>query len=180
MAVERSLQLGSGRIYVKKVTDETKIPSLKALCIEANQIGFIKGGATIEYTIDTKEIYDDLRMVNEKFITGEHAKLTSGLLTWNKSVIEALINNETTDFDGSILVGANGLSKMDKMIVIFEAIPNTGNVVRRFGMIGVSDSGLKMQYNPEDATVVDISFAAVADEDGHYIRIEEEDNEEEP
>lgn len=174
MAVTRDLQLGSGKLYVKKVTDETKIPALKALCIEDNQIGWIKGGATIEYTIDTKEIYDDLRMVNETFITGEHGKLTTGLLTWNKAVIEALLNNETTDSDGSILVGANGLSKMDKMIVIFEAIPTSGNVVRRFGMIGVSEAGLKLQYQPEDATVVDVEFASIADEDGHYIRIEEE------
>lgn len=174
MAVTRDLQLGSGKLYVKKVTDETKIPSLKALCVEANQIGWIKGGATIEYSIDTKEIYDDLRMVNETFIVGEHSKLTSGLLTWNKAVIEALINNETVESDGTILVGAQGLTKMDKLIVIFESVPNSGNVVRRFGMIGVSESGLKLQYQPEDATVVDVEFAGTADEDGRFIRIEEE------
>lgn len=172
--VTRDLQLGSGKLYVKKVTSETEIPSLKALCIEDNQIGWIKGGATIEYTIDTKEIYDDLRMVNETFITGEHSKLTTGLLTWNKEVIEALINNETVSEDGTILVGAQGMTKMDKLIVIFEAIPTSGNIIRRFGMIGVSEAGLNLQYQPEDATVVDVEFAGVADANGRYLRIEEE------
>lgn len=175
MAVNKSIQLGSGRLYLIKRTDAHKtIPALKALCVDENNVALIKGGCQIEYNIDTKEIYDDLRVVTHQFIVGEHAKLTTGVITFDARVLEALLNNETTEEDGSILVGSQGLSTMDEYVVIFESVPNTDNVIRRFGFIGVSTAGLKMDYAAEDATVIDVTFDAIADEDGRYLRIEEE------
>lgn len=174
MAATKDLQLGSGKLYVKKVTDETTIPSLKALCIEDNQIGWIKGGATVSYAPTTYDIKDDMGAVNEHFIIGEDVSIKSGLLTWNKDVITALINNETVSEDGAVLIGAQGFTRMDKYIVIFEATPTNDGIQRRFGMIATSDKGLELSYAPERETVIDVEWKATSDADGHLLRIEEE------
>lgn len=171
----RDLQLGSGMLYLKKVTDEKTIPSLADICVEDNLCGHIKGGCVIETTLEVKDIYCDLHHVEEHFITNQSATMRSGLLCWNRDVIRALVNNETETSDGALVIGAEGgMTRMNKYIIAFEAVPSNEGIVRRFGFIGVSANGLTLAYNPEDPTTIDVEFRAVADEDGRILRIEED------
>lgn len=184
MAVAQNLTLGSGKLYVKALTDETTLGSLTTYCTDANHVGWIKGGATITYTPSTYDVKDDMGAIYEHFITSESVKFSAGLLTWNKDVIQTLVNNETvtttpaTQSVGAITnieIGANGFTTMDKYIVVFEAKADSKGCIRRFGLIGTSDAGLNLSYKPESETSINLNFTACAYGTEHkLLRIEEQ------
>lgn len=176
MAVATDLQLGSGKLYLLKVTNETAIPAASTICVDANLVGYIKGGATITYTPKTYDVKDDIGMVNEHFITSEEVTFKSGLLTWDMDTLKKLINNEsaiTAQGITGIEIGAAGFTRMDKYVVYFQAVASNNGKVRSFGFIGTCDAGLNLQYMPEKETTVDANFKACADSAGHLLRIEE-------
>ena len=47
---KKSIVLGSGDLYITEFTDGTELPSNEEVEKEDNRLGYIKGGATIEYT----------------------------------------------------------------------------------------------------------------------------------
>ena len=44
----KNITLGSGHFYLVPFTDE--MPTVETICVEENRLGFIKGGAALEYT----------------------------------------------------------------------------------------------------------------------------------
>lgn len=186
MSVATDLQLGSGKLYISVCSSTASISTAAVNAVEGNLVGYIKGGATIEYTPTVYDVKDDLGYVNQHFITGESVIIKCGLLTWNKDVIQKLVNNETASTESNlttILVGAKGMTKMDKYNVTFQAVPSNGEPAstggtpvshtRSFTIIGVSAKGLNLAYQPDKETVVDVEFRAIAADDGHLLRIED-------
>ena len=45
-----TVTLGSGKIYLQTFSES--MPTVDALCMESNLLGYIKGGASLEYTQD--------------------------------------------------------------------------------------------------------------------------------
>ena len=184
MSAPTNLTLGSGKLYVKALANETDIGALSTYCTDGNQLGWIQGGCSINYTPSTYDVKDDLGAVSEHFITSETVTMSSGILTWNLDVLEKLINNETTgtipatSTTGSIdyvEIGGSGLTTMDKYIVVFEAEPDTAGKIRRFGLVGTCDSGLALAYQPSSETAVNVQFNAIAFGTNHkLLRIEEQ------
>lgn len=83
--------LGSGVLYVAPYDATNGIPEDAVLEVEANQIGLIKGGASVEYKPTEYEIYDDAYQVHQRFITSEEVSFKSGVLTWNVETLKNLI-----------------------------------------------------------------------------------------
>jgi hypothetical protein len=77
----KPITLGSGKIYIMPYTDT--VPAHTDICKPANLLGYIKGGASLEYTEETYEEKDDLGIVSKIITTSEEAILKCGLLTWN-------------------------------------------------------------------------------------------------
>lgn len=180
MALTTDLQLGSGELYMVAHTAPQSgtdtIPAASTVCVAANQVGYIKGGATITYTPNVYDVKSDMNEINEHFIASEDVSMKTGLLTWNIDVIKTLVNNETAISEqgaSGILIGGKGFTKMDKYDIYFKATTSNGGKDRYFGFIGVSVKGLNLVYQPDKETVVDVEFKACADANGKLLRIEE-------
>ena len=89
-----TITLGSGKIYLKLFSDT--MPTVETLCVEENLLGYIKGGASLEYTQETYEEKDDLGFVSKIITTTEEAILKCGLLTWNGNTLQNLIDRCTS------------------------------------------------------------------------------------
>ena len=74
-----TITLGSGKIYLQAFSET--MPTVDTLCKEENLLGYIKGGAALEYTEETYEEKDDLGYVSKIITTSEEAILRCGLLT---------------------------------------------------------------------------------------------------
>ena len=85
-----NITLGSGKIYLQAFADA--MPTVDTLCTPENLLGYIKGGASLEYTEETYEEKDDLGYVSKVITTSEEAILKCGLLTWNGETLQKLID----------------------------------------------------------------------------------------
>ena len=87
---KENITLGSGKLYVLAYTDS--MPTVDAICTEANLLGYIQGGASLEYKEETHEEKDDLGLVSKIVTTKEEALLKCGLITWNGETLQKLVD----------------------------------------------------------------------------------------
>ena len=74
---KKTITLGSGKIYL--ATFSETMPDVETLCVEDNLLGYIKGGASLEYTEETYEEKDDLGYVSKVITTSEEVPQEIGL-----------------------------------------------------------------------------------------------------
>ena len=92
--------LGSGKLYCTTITPSSgiySIPTDNTIETTSNLLGYIKGGATLEYTPTYYTVKDDLGVVSKKFLTEEEVVFKSGILTWNGNVLDKLASTATVD-----------------------------------------------------------------------------------
>ena len=93
------ITLGSGKIYLQAFA--TEMPAVDTLCKDENLLGYIKGGAALEYTEETYEEKDDLGFVSKVITTSEEAILKCGLVTWNGDTLKKLVDRcQSTEASG--------------------------------------------------------------------------------
>ena len=98
MAKERMI-LGSGSIYAVDYTGT--VPELDTICVEANRLFYVSGGATLEYTPTFYTGSDDLGVVKKSVMTEEEAVLKSGAATVNAATLNKLCDTgRVTESDG--------------------------------------------------------------------------------
>lgn len=173
-----NLQLGSGELFVVAVPTGT-LSALSTYCTDGNRLGWIQGGATIEYKPTTYDVKDDMGAVYEHFITDEEVTMKSGILTWNMDVLQKLVNNETytpasTGVPAKLVIGKKGFNAMEKWLIVFKATIDTAGTTRWFGIVGTSDNGLTLAYQPDKETVIDATFKACRQSAGELLIIEEQ------
>ena len=88
-----TITLGSGKLYVTEYAGDT-LPDNATVEVEENLLGYIKGGAELEYTPETYTAKDDLGLVTKEVLTSEEAILKTGIMTWNAETLVTL--NQTT------------------------------------------------------------------------------------
>lgn len=167
--------LGSGKLYVAQVPEGEF--TLSSIAVTANEIGYIQGGASLEYKPTTYEIKDDLCRVYKRFITSEEATLKSGILTWNVEALNKIISNgtyTTTTTINTLKLGGNGAREMTKYAVVFVHTKSDGKAIR-IGMIATNDAGLSLSFAADKETVVDAEFKATGCDDNGTLVIIEED-----
>lgn len=178
--MSNEIVLGSGKLYLASYTAGAAISALSTYCTSGNQVGLIKGGASVEYKPSTYEVKDDLFVVNKRFIVSETASLKSGIITWDIETLNKIISNANYTSSGTgasevkqLKLGGNGAREMDKFIVVFEHKLTSGKVLR-VGLVGTSDDGLSLAFQPDKETQVDATFNACSnDSDGCLLIIEE-------
>lgn len=176
MAATKQVILGSGKLYIKAFNDGDTF-TLSSVAVDDNLIGYIKGGASLEYTPTVYEVVDDLNVVHQKFLTKEAAVLRSGIMTWNVKTLKEIMGNgelaETTGLN-TLKLGGNGARIMQKYAVVF-VHERTATEAIRVGIVGTKDTALTLTFNPEAETVIDAEFTAVGhDSDGTLVIIEED------
>ena len=177
MADTKKIVLGSGKLYVTTATavgGVYTIPDDATLETDTNLLGYISGGANIEYKPTFYEAKDDLGLVSEKIITEETATLKSGVMTWNGNVLKkliatAVVTEDTEKETRTVKIG--GISKFDgQQYVIRFVHSGSAEGTIRVTIVGSNTGGFEMSFAADKETVINAEFTAVpCDETGTLI-----------
>ena len=172
---KKTITLGSGRIYLVPYADT--MPTVDTICVEENLLGYIKGGAALEYTQETYEEKDDLGFVSKIITTNEEALLKCGLLTWNgttlKKIIDRCSSTEAAGKRTTKIGGAGNAQGGFYAICFFHEDKVDGNL---WVLIkGRNTAGATLTFATDSGTVVEPEFKALPhDDDGTLIELIEE------
>ena len=167
--------LGSGDLFIKEYTSGTTVTAEEVIT-SGERLGEIKGGASLEYTTETKEDSSDLGRTKIVIISKEDVVLKSGVMTWNGKTLEKLCQTARISDDGSkrtIKIGglANAANKSYAVAFKYAGDGKKGLTVL---IVGKNTAGFTVSFSSDNATVIDAEFKAQAlDDDGTLVVIEE-------
>ena len=172
---KKSITLGSGKIYLAPFSDT--MPTVETLCVDDNLLGYIKGGASLEYTQETYEEKDDLGYVSKIITTTEEAILKCGLLTWNGQTLQNLIDRcKSTEENGkrTTLIGGAGNAQGGYYAICFyheDLVDGNLWIVIK----GRNTAGATLTFAVDEGTVVEPEFKAMPHDDaGTLVELIEE------
>lgn len=170
-----TITLGSGKIYLQAFSET--MPTVETLCVEGNLLGYIKGGASLEYTQETYEEKDDLGYVSKIITTNEEAILKCGLLTWNGETFTKLIDRcKTSDAAGkrTTKIGGAGNTQGGYYAICFhheDAVDGDLWILIK----GRNTAGATLTFASDAGTVIEPEFKAMPhDTDGTLVELIEE------
>ncbi len=172
---KKTITLGSGKIYAAKFAED--LPTVETICKEDNLLGYIKGGASLEYTEETYEEKDDLGLVSKIITTSEEALLKCGLLTWNGETLAKLVDRCKSSTEGgkrtTKIGGAGNAQGGYYAICFFHEDKTDGNL---WVLIkGKNTAGFTLTFAADAGTVVEPEFKALPhDDNGTLIELIEE------
>ena len=159
--------LGSGKLYVSTISATNgvySIPADNTIEVAANLLGYIKGGATLEYTPTYYTVTDDLGIVSKRFLTEEAAVFKSGILTWNGVVLDKLSSTATVDetVSGKRTVKIGGIENYDNQMYVLRFVHevDASNKIR-LTVVGNNTAGFELQFQPDSETVLNAEFECV-------------------
>ncbi|TFI13723.1 hypothetical protein E4P35_11010 [Thiopseudomonas sp. 4R-3cl] len=158
---KETITLGSGKLYALKHTGQV-IPPNTTLEVNSNLLGYIKGGAELEYTPEFYDAIDDLGIVQKSVVTGEEVLLRSGIMTWNGDTLAKLsATARVTEAAGkrTLKIGGLGNQTNDKYILRFVHTDVVDGDVR-ITIVGQNRSGFTLAFTKDDETVIDAEFRA--------------------
>ena len=169
------ITLGSGKIYLQDFA--TEMPTVDTLCVDENLLGYIKGGAALEYTEETYEEKDDLGFVSKVITTSEEAILRCGLVTWNGETLSKLIDRcSTSEAAGkrTTKIGGAGNTKGGYYAICFLHEDKTdGNLW--ILIKGRNTAGATLTFAADEGTVIEPEFKAMPhDNAGTLVEVIEE------
>lgn len=171
------ITLGSGSLYYKQFTGD--IPENEVLETEENRLGYISGGATLEYKPTFYEAKDDLGVVVKSIITEEEVLLKSGIMTFDGKTLEILCETGRVTEDPSKKIrtvkigGTKNASGKSYVIHFVHKDPADGDI--RVTIVGKNQSGFTLAFAKDKETVIDAEFKALPqDSEGTLIKYQEE------
>lgn len=177
---KESIVLGSGFLYSTEFEGTNKeIPDNETLETTENLLGYIKGGASIEYKPTFYEAKDDMGMVSKVVTTEEEATLKSGIMTWCGKTLEKLCNTARISEDkanNKRIVKIGGIANaINKMYVLHFVHKDSKDGDIRITIVGNNQAGFTIAFAKEGETVIDAEFKAQPmDKEGTLILYEEE------
>lgn len=172
---KKTITLGSGKIYLAAYTED--MPTVDDLCKEENLLGYIKGGAALEYTEETYDEKDDLGYVSKIITTSEEAILKCGLLTWNGQTLTKLLSRcKSEEKDGKRVtkIGGAGNAQGGYYAICFAHEDKTdGNL---WVLIkGRNTAGATLTFSMDEGTKIEPEFKAMPHDDkGTLVELIEE------
>lgn len=172
---KKKITLGSGHLYLMAFSES--MPTVDTICVEENRLGYIKGGASLEYTEETYEEKDDLGFVSKIITTNEEALLKCGLLTWNGETLQKLIDRcKTTTTAGkrTTKIGGAGNAQGGYYAICFHQ-PDKVDGDLWVLIKGRNTAGATLTFAADAGTVVEPEFKAMPhDDDGTLVELIEE------
>lgn len=172
---KETITLGSGKIYLQAYADA--MPTVDTLCKPENLLGYIKGGAALEYTQETYEEKDDLGFVSKIITTSEEALLRCGLLTWNGETLQKLIDRcKSTTASGkrTTKIGGQGNAQGGYYAICFHHEDKVDGDLWIL-IKGRNTAGATLTFATDAGTVVEPEFKALPHDDaGTLIELIEE------
>lgn len=171
----KTITLGSGKMYVQTFSES--MPTIDTLCVDDNLLGYIKGGAALEYTEETYEEKDDLGYVSKVITTSEEAILKCGLLTWNGATLAKLVDRcATSEASGkrTTKIGGAGNSQGGYYAICFHHEDKVDGDLWIL-IKGRNTAGATLTFSADEGTVIEPEFKAMPhDDDGTLIELVEE------
>ena len=169
--------LGSGDLYIVEFTGE--IPEDTAIEKEENRAGNIKGGATLEYSIESQTVQDDKGRVKKTIITKETVTFKSGLMTWIKKFMQAIIQTARIDEQtkqGHRIYKLGGLANLNKTRYLWRFVHTRDDGRKlRITVTGKHTGTISLAFQPENETVVDAEITAdTLDKEGTLVILDDE------
>ena len=169
------ITLGSGKIYLQAFA--SAMPTVDTLCTDENLLGYIKGGAALEYTEETYEEKDDLGFVSKVITTSEEAILRCGLVTWNGETLSKLVDRcQTSEASGkrTTKIGGAGNTQGGYYAICFMHEDKTdGNLW--ILIKGRNTAGATLTFAADEGTVIEPEFKAMPHDDaGTLVELIEE------
>ena len=159
------ITLGSGNLMIKDY--EGELPAYTDFDDEADLLGRIQGGATLEYAGEWYEAKDDTGKAVKTIITEETATLKSGVITWNGKTLEKLCSTARVTEDAgvrTVKIGGvgnhNGKSYALCLHHIDKADGDVWIVIR-----GVNQGGFSLAFVKDKETVIDAEFKCLPQDD---------------
>ncbi|PNT94148.1 hypothetical protein [Clostridium thermosuccinogenes] len=166
--------LGSGQLYLMEYTEDS-MPEDLVIETEANSVGRIKGGASLEYKPTEYEVTDDFGEVVKRFITKEEVTFKSGILTWSLENISKLspatLTDDTTKHEKVLKIG--GAKALKNYVLRFVHTKDDGNKLR-ITLVATAGNGFSISFTGDKETVIDAEFKALSQTDGTLVEIREE------
>jgi hypothetical protein len=167
--------LGSGTLYALLYSGT--IPADAALEVDANKLGDIKGGATLEYTPTFYEAMDDSGARTKRILTDEVVLLKSGIMTWNGVTLKKLCQTARVTESGgkrTVKIGGIGNASGEKYLLRFvHEDPEDGDI--RLTIVGGNQAGMSLAFTKGAETVINAEFKAFPqDSDGTLVTFVEE------
>lgn len=169
--------LGSGDLFIKEYTAGTAVTA-EDVITTGERLGEVKGGASLEYTVETKEDSSDLGRTKIVIISKEDVVLKSGVMTWNGKTLEKLcqtarVTKSVDNKKRTIKIGglANAANKSYAVAFQYKGDGKKGLTVL---IVGKNTAGFTVSFSSDNATVIDAEFKAQAlDNEGTLVVIEE-------
>lgn len=171
------IRLGSGKLYCMEFTGT--LPEISAICVAKNRLGYIQGGATLEYKPSFYEAKDDLGYVSKSILTEEEVTLKSGVLTWNGATLEKLCSTARVTEDKSkklrtVKIGGAGNANGKKYVLCFHHSDKIDGDVWIM-IVGTNQNGFDIAFLKDKETVIDAEFKALpGDKEGTLVTFIEE------
>jgi hypothetical protein len=166
--------LGSGDLYLEEYDGEA-IPEDSAIEVEANKVGDISGGASLEYKPTLYEVEDDNNKVHKRMITKEEVTFKSGILTFLLENLAKLAHSEVEDdavnFKKTIKIG--GKKTLTNYVLQFVHTKDDG-LKLRIRMVATAGDGFTLSFTKDKETVTDATFKALSQTDGTLVEIIDE------
>ena len=184
--MSNKIVLGSGKLYVATVSGSVgnyTIPADNSFETSANLLGYIQGGATLEYTPEFYEAKDDLGYVSKKYLTNEEVILKSGIMTWNADTLKKLTSTAssvqttaaTSSASGKKVIKIGGIGRFENTNYAIRFVyedATDGDI--RITIVGSNEAGFEMAFAKDAETVINAEFKAVPnDTDGTLVIFEE-------
>lgn len=172
-----TILIGSCKIYVTEF-DGSTIPANSAIEIEGNRLGYVSGGATIDYTDTTYTAKDDLGYVKKTITTEEEVKIKFGLCTFDGAALAKLTATGRTSVSGGVrTTKIGGISNDNGKSYVWRLYHHDavdGDV--RYTVVGKNTAGFSIVHAKDSETVIEPEVTAEPslDDDGTLLIIEEE------
>ena len=169
--------LGSGDLFIVEYSGT--IPEDATIEADDNRAGNIKGGATLEYSTNSKNVEDDKGRVKKTILTSETVTLKTGLITWAKRWIQALVQTARVDEitkAGHRIFKIGGLSNNQKKKYLYRFVHTRDDGRKlRVTVTGKNTGTLSLAFDPDNETTVDGEITAdTLDKEGTLVIVDDE------
>lgn len=172
--MDDKIVLGSGDVYVKEF--EGEIPENSVLETPENKLGYIQGGATLEYKPTYYSCKDDSGVVQKTIITEEEATLKTGILTFCGKTLAVLCETgRVTESGNTRTVKIGGIKNANgkKYLIHFHHKDKVDGDIR-VTIVGKNESGFSLAFAKDKETVIDAEFKCQPqDNEGTLIKYQE-------
>lgn len=169
--------LGSGLLYIDEFTGD--LPANADIEQEEKLLGYIQGGASLEYAPSYYTAKDDLGYVSKVILTEEEVTLKSGVMTWNGQTLDKLSDTARVVEDAAkklrvVRIGGAANQKGKKYVLHFHHKDEADGDIR-VSIVGNNQAGFTIAFAKDKETIIDAEFKAQPmDKEGTLIYYEEE------